>query len=333
MEEDGGQAIGNALGINSSLQELYIGCNRLGPVACQALWDGVAKNHALNVLHMHNSSMCESVDNLSRALTVNTSLQRLVLSLNHLTQHGGVSIAKAMMENVALRHLDVSDNNLADNGAMALCRALIVNNALETLIMSRNNLGAPFAHALALALPYYTTLKHIDLHGNLLTDEGGLAIIEGLAYNKSVQHICLQFNKLGQRVGDEVGTLLRKNQVVRNLGILDYVTSDNEDALFRIGEALRDTPRYHKLSADMHGLNCVADRLGLPEEARRWKNEQIIEYYWSAHWERVQAFAMGLHARAGSASLVQLLSEDTLPLVVAAFFGLSPGAFRAESAL
>jgi hypothetical protein len=100
----------------------------------------------------------------------------------------------------------------------------------------------------------------------------------------------------------------------------------------RIGEALRDCPRFHVFN--LHTMfptsSCVrvaqfAMDLGMPRQdayGKSWDIDFILRYLQDVHFDKILAFSMGHHLRLGAASPVVALSGDLVNAIILSFFRL-----------
>jgi hypothetical protein len=82
--------------------------------------------------------LIKSVNELSKALSKNNSLQELHLGSNNIGTKGAEEIAKALSKNTSLKSLYLGNNNIGDDGAEALSKMLYKNTSLQTLYLYGN---------------------------------------------------------------------------------------------------------------------------------------------------------------------------------------------------
>ena len=129
---------------------------------------------------------------LAVALHHNSTLKRLLLSGNSISDDGAVALAKALHHNSTLKRLDLDKNSISDDGTVALAEALHHNSTLKRLRLSNNSISDDGAVALAQALCHNSTLKVLRLSGNNnIGKKGTHQLIESLAVNKSISYLHL----------------------------------------------------------------------------------------------------------------------------------------------
>lgn len=113
---------------------------------------------------------------LAKALEMNSSLEKLNLSWNQVSDAGAQALGKALEVNKTLKELYLSFNEICDQGAIALGKALSVNKTLTHLHLPCNKINELGAAALAKALETNKTLKTLVLIGNNIGDTGATAL-------------------------------------------------------------------------------------------------------------------------------------------------------------
>ena len=122
--------------------------------------------------------LCQSpLDRACRRLRNNdTTLQRLYLPNNKISDEGATALAQALEGNTTLQRLDLDNNQISDEGATALADAMKGNTTLQILNLHKNQISDEGATALAQALEGNTTLLGLNLGNNQISDEGETAM-------------------------------------------------------------------------------------------------------------------------------------------------------------
>ena len=193
LGEDGGAAIGDAMGHMPHLHTLQLhGCG-MGPKGAQALASGLVKARLLSHLDLSDNALADEGAQAVAAELPHTHLEELLLSRNRIAALGAAALANALMRRRgnALRLLGLHGNKLRDTAAASLAEALGApaargNRSLETLDLSANKLGEEGALRLGDAIVTNPTLTSLDLRGNRRVDDGVITAIEGLlAHNRA----------------------------------------------------------------------------------------------------------------------------------------------------
>ncbi|XP_048805441.1 leucine-rich repeat-containing protein 74A [Lagopus muta] len=188
-----------------NLAKSYINLNHhgLGPKGVKAIAIALVSNATVTHLELEdnhilaegavciaemlreNCSIRELVPNLMQFLakTVNTTLEILDLSWNHLRRKGTVAFGTGLKGNAALKTLNLSWNSIGNEGAQALAEALKVNNALIHLDISNNQIDNEGAKKICKGLKVNGTLKVLKMANNLLTVEGATELVGSVRKN------------------------------------------------------------------------------------------------------------------------------------------------------
>ncbi|XP_039272480.2 leucine-rich repeat-containing protein 45-like [Styela clava] len=126
----------------------------------------------------------EGVKVLLSGLCINTSLERLDLRGNNLSQGSANALGHFLKENHTLKCLCLEWNNLGvwEASFRTFCEGLATNTGLESLDLRNNQLNYVGAQELALALQSNKTLRSLDVRWN------NIGLVGGKALNNAVQH-------------------------------------------------------------------------------------------------------------------------------------------------
>jgi len=131
-----------------------------------------------------DNGMEEHVKDITDSLEANTTLQ--CLKLCHINYKGIDCIAKIIHSNTTLRKLDLSQNNISDNGAVTVINHL---KNIQELYMSHNNITSKGMNRLMLSLinmhlpeghksvENVSTLEYVDLSRNHSSPWGVYCVI------------------------------------------------------------------------------------------------------------------------------------------------------------
>ena len=134
----GGEAIGDALMVNRSLQVLDL---RDNPISAGVVHiaESLKRIRSLLKINLCNCGLTEKgAESLAISLKENNSLQTLILRGNYLSDGGAAHIADGLRHNNCLKKLDISYCGIRDSGTKSLASALEVNSSLEELDLSEN---------------------------------------------------------------------------------------------------------------------------------------------------------------------------------------------------
>lgn len=185
---------------------------------------------------------------LSKSLTPNITLKKLILSGNSIGDLGTRSLVSYLKENKTLTDLDISDNGIGEIGLMSIADSLTVNRTLKTLVLGGNSNfftqqalsklvdslksnkvveSISFAHGnfggdcdtQIANLINNNTLKKIDLSHCSLGIEGAIEIAKALECNQSLECLSMAHNKIGDQGAIAIAKALTKNNSLSSLYI------------------------------------------------------------------------------------------------------------------
>jgi Ran GTPase-activating protein (RanGAP) involved in mRNA processing and transport len=159
-------ALGNALRVNSALQELYLYGSSLGDDGACALAEG---------------------------LRLNSMLRKLDIRNNEIEERGATALADSLRTNACLQEIELRGNRIGDDGAVAFAAMLGVNASLRKLNLWYNRVGAVGTVAIASALRANTTLLCLTLRGNDVTRAGMQALMDAMRHNITLLTIHVPF--------------------------------------------------------------------------------------------------------------------------------------------
>ncbi|PAA66046.1 hypothetical protein BOX15_Mlig009974g1, partial [Macrostomum lignano] len=127
--ELGGFTIGKALMENSSLLELNLSWNHIRAKGAKGVAEGLAANNGLKVLDLSFNGFGPTygLQELSKAIKVNTCLEELNLSNNRITTEGAVLFGKGLTLNSTLKVLRMGRNPMQTSGCYAILTAVSKN--------------------------------------------------------------------------------------------------------------------------------------------------------------------------------------------------------------
>ena len=211
----------------------YSGIPCLFKRSFSALFMALTVNTSLTSLDLSlNSIGAEGANSLSQTLRVNTSLTSLHLSRNSIGAEGANSLSQALRVNTSLTSLDLSRNSIGDKGAKLLSQALRVNTSLTSLDLTLNFIGNEGAHSLSQALRVNTSLTSVHLSDNSIGDEGANSLSQALRVNTSLTSLDLSRNSIGAEEANSLSEALRVNTSLTSLDLsLNYIGAEGANSL------------------------------------------------------------------------------------------------------
>ena len=203
---------------NTTLTNLNLFNNNLGPAGAESLATALKTNKTLTDLYLAGNNLGPAgAESFARALKTNTTLRNLNLSSNNLGPAGAELPARALKRNKTLTNLYLADNSIGPAGAESLAIALKINTTLTNLNLSRNKLGPAGAESFATALKTNTTLTNLNLSSNDLGPAGAEPLATALKTNKTLTNLYLANNSIGLAGADTLATALKTNTTLTNL--------------------------------------------------------------------------------------------------------------------
>ena len=203
---------------NTTLTNLNLFNNNLGPAGAESLATALKTNKTLTDLYLAGNNLGPAgAESFARALKTNTTLRNLNLSSNNLGPAGAELPARALKRNKTLTNLYLADNSIGPAGAESLAIALKINTTLTNLNLSRNKLGPAGAESFATALNTNTTLTYLNLSSNDLGPAGAEPLATALKTNKTLTNLYLANNSIGLAGADTLATTLKTNTTLTNL--------------------------------------------------------------------------------------------------------------------
>ena len=203
---------------NTTLTNLNLFNNNLGPAGAESLATALKTNKTLTDLYLAGNNLGPAgAESFARALKTNTTLRNLNLSSKNLGPAGAELPARALKRNKTLTNLYFADNSIGPAGAESLAIALKINTTLTNLNLSRNKLGPAGAESFATALKTNTTLTNLNLSSNDLGPAGAEPLATALKTNKTLTNLYLANNSIGLAGADTLATALKTNTTLKNL--------------------------------------------------------------------------------------------------------------------
>ena len=177
--------------ILQGVAKLDISWNNIGDDGIARLATALQANTTIKLLCIsaNFSIAVNGAKSLGRALSVNSSLEKLDISYIRIGDDGIAHIANGLQTNTTLKVMDILDCNISDKGAESLAKALSVNISLEMLNICDNNIGDNGATHIATAL-HTSTLKSLWFYGvgsGIVTDKAALSLAAALTANTSME--------------------------------------------------------------------------------------------------------------------------------------------------
>ena len=119
--------------LNNQLKRLWLYNTKLTSNLLSSLTAAVSINTSLEILQLGREEITEDVGRISKLLTVNKTLQSLVLYNCGISDSGVQSLSSSLLHNNTLTELDLSCNQFTSAGIQYLFHLLTTNNTIKRL--------------------------------------------------------------------------------------------------------------------------------------------------------------------------------------------------------
>ena len=146
ISDEGMVAISDSLKINISLQELNLQSNKITDVGAKKIAEAIKVTKTLRKLDFCDNKISDDgVAAISDSLKTNKSLQEFNLPGSYfynvfITAKGAKCISEAIQVNTTLQKLDLLSNFISDDGVAAISDSLKINVSLQELNLRNNNI-------------------------------------------------------------------------------------------------------------------------------------------------------------------------------------------------
>ena len=245
--------LSNCLKEDYRLQELDL-CNN--NIDVLMIVNAVQINTTLVKLDISCNSLSDKgVVAISECLKVNNRLKELNISKNEITSEGAMTIAEALQLNTALVKLDISHNMLSNKGALSIIDCLEINYFLQELNISQNGITSNGAMEIANAIRINTTLMKLDISCNKLLDEGVAAISDSLKINNVLLELNISNNEITNIGATIIAEAMKVNKMLMKLNISCNTISD--DGAASISDCLKINNNIKELDLSNNKITIV----------------------------------------------------------------------------
>ena len=244
ITEEAAEALASIISSNTGLEELYLANNQLqlGVIKISTALKNIS---SIKVLDLYNNNIPEQVaDELSAAISANTSLEKFWLSYNHLGS-STVMIVNALKDISTLKEIWLDDNqNRSEELAPALTFTITKSKLLERLLLSDNNLNDDGVIKIAHSLCKHSKLKCFNLQNNNITEEAAEALVSIISSNTGLEELYLANNQL------QLG-VIKISTALKNISSIKVLDLDNnnipEEVADQLSAAIRANNSLEKL--------------------------------------------------------------------------------------
>ena len=208
---------------NIHLQELNLGCNYLQTSGTIKIAKSLQKISSLTKLFINDNNITdEAADDIAAAISCNAKLQEFNSSKNNLQKTGIIKIVKALRDISTLKKLCLSNISITDEVADDIAAAISCI-CLQELYLGSNNLQASDIIKIAKSLQKISSLTKLYINHNNITHEAANDIAAAISCNIHLQELNLASNNLQTSGIIKIAKSLQRISLLTNL----YINNNN----------------------------------------------------------------------------------------------------------
>ncbi|XP_065900315.1 NLR family CARD domain-containing protein 3-like [Dysidea avara] len=243
-------SIGTILSVNTHLQHLDLDGNDLQGSGAIAISRSLQNVSMITSLHMNDNNISEdAADDIAYTISSHscTKLQELGLSRNKLqtagiikimkalqrvstlvklwidnnniTEEATGSIAAALSHNVNVQEFVIGGNNIRTEGAMLIAKALRGNSELVRFCIDNNNITDKAAVEVAAVLSNNTALQELSIYENGFQSTGAVTIFKALHSMSSLIMLDISNNEIDDEASNDIAVVLHNNRGLQQVNI------------------------------------------------------------------------------------------------------------------
>ena len=190
--------IATAIGHTNQLYELDVSNNKFQGEGIRKILKPLKDCVTLRKLYISNNSAIindDIVKDIAVVVSCNTGLQEFSIGKNYLQASSATIIAKALQNISTLTKLYINENNITDEAANDIATVISHNIHLQELDIGTNVLCTAGGIIIAKALQHISTLTKLYINNNNITDEAANDIGIAISRNSDLQIIIFCSNK------------------------------------------------------------------------------------------------------------------------------------------
>ena len=161
---------------NAQLQQLNVGFNRLASNGIARIAVGLCKVRELRALHIESNEITDQAGySITQVIFSNNKLEDFRSNDNHFTAGCILRIIEALQNISTLTKLCLSNNNVTDEAADGIADVIYKNTKLQEFDISNNNLKSMGVYKIARALQNIFTLTKLYIE-NIVNDNFGIMV-------------------------------------------------------------------------------------------------------------------------------------------------------------
>ena len=224
-------AIAVAITCNTHLQEFIISGNNLGVLGAAMIARSLQKISSLTKLYIAGANISDgAADDIATAVACNVHLQEFDINKNYLQASSVIKVAKSLRKISTLTKLFIDNNKITNEAAFYIADVISCNSHLQELDISSNSLQAQRATIILKKLQKISSLTTLYINNNTTTEEVADDIAAVVSCNP-MQVFDVSDNYLGTTGVTKVAKALQSvctltHLYISNNNIIDEATDD-----------------------------------------------------------------------------------------------------------
>ena len=290
---------------NSKIQKLNLDDNNLKTMGMMNIATSLQGISTLTSLHVSNNNVTKEAScHIAAALSCNTqlheldisknpvdiatimnplqnisTLKRLRISNNNITEQAADDIANVLASNIQLEVFDISGNCVKTPGVIKIAKSLQQITTLQQLYINNNNISDEAADDIVAVIYSNTRLKELNIGKNSLQLTGAIKIAKVLQYMFTLKVLCINNNNISDKAAGNIAAVIYNNTQLQDLNISE--NNLQSTGAIKIAKALQNISTLVKLRInDNHITDEAADDIA----AALSHNTQLQELDVSNNW-------------------------------------------------
>ena len=203
----------------------------------------------LETVYLYSNSLKLSAIILLKELSTISTLRRLDLTNNELTEEVGEPLASVIMNNPSLETLFLDENNIGV-GALKIAKALSNIKSLKMLGLDNNNLPKEIAYEFAAVIKSNCYLELLKLNSNNL-QSSATVILQSLSTITTLKYLVMDNNQIGEKGGEVLTSVITSNKKIKAI----FLRNNNlQKSVIKISQALQSISTLEMLSLGNNNL-------------------------------------------------------------------------------
>ena len=240
--------IASCISCNEKLKETEISRNEIQTTGTIKIMKGLQEINALKILFLDNNNIPkEAADDIAAVISCNIYLQELNLGGNDLQGSGIMKIAKSLQNISSLTKLCIDHNNITDESAVNIAAVILCNINLQEFDISGNNLQTTGITKIMKALKVINTLRKLNISNNDITDEAADDIAAVISCNTDLKVLDVNGNSLRAKGAIKIGNFLQNIYTPKTLFITNNIDDNIDGADVDISAVISDSASLQEI--------------------------------------------------------------------------------------